>query len=340
LAGAIVGNQLGIWKVGAGRDFRTLVRDPLPKDVHYFSAAVGGKQQQVLAVGMSDGVGFWNLDTGAELHFLPRPGIVNEVIFEPSGTLLTMEEDSGVYRWVLPADFTRPDSLQLGPPQRLPFPPGGRAFVQSRDGRVLAMAVRNIIGAGQWAGTWVLHADQPEPPIRLDAQAGAAHVAVSPDGRWVATALHLDGTLKIWEARSGRLVRQLKQGGGVGFSQFSPDGKWLATGLDGNRLWAVDVEPWTEGPRLRPGDAVYPVFSPDGKFIAHDTNTGTVRLVDAASCREILQLPDPHLDRATPLFTPDGTRLITRTNGTVRGLHIWDLPSLRRELAAIGLDWE
>ncbi|HLJ93349.1 MAG TPA: WD40 repeat domain-containing protein, partial [Gemmataceae bacterium] len=189
-------------------------------------------------------------------------------------------------------------------------------------------------------GTWVLCSDQPEPPTRLDAQAGAAHLAVSADGRWIATAIHFADTLKIWEARSGRLVRQLEQGGGRGYCQFSPDGKWLATGLDGNRLWAVDVEPWTEGPRLWTGDPVSPVFSSDGKTIAHDTNTGTVRLVDAASGSEILQLPDPYLDSATPFFTPDGTRVITVTNGTVRGIHIWDLHSIRRELAAIGLDWE
>jgi hypothetical protein len=33
-------------------------------------------------------------------------------------------------------------------------------------------------------------------------------------------------------------------------------------------------------------------------------------------------------------------RLVTLTNGTVRGIHVWDLRSIRRELAAIGLDWK
>ena len=65
-----------------------------------------------------------------------------------------------------------------------------------------------------------------------------------------------------------------------------------------------------------------------------------MRLVDVASGRELAQLPDPHLDVADPLFTPDGTRLITRTNGTVRGIHIWDLRSIRKELGTLGLDWK
>jgi serine/threonine protein kinase/WD40 repeat protein len=340
LAGATLESQLGIWRVGAGRDVRTLVRNGLPKDFRYFSAAVGGNENHLLAVAMNDGIGFWNLETGAEFGFLPRPNIVMQVMFEPSGTLLTLEEESGVYRWALPADLALQHGLRLDlkPLEKLPFPTGGVAIAQSLDGRVLAMSVRDIIGAAKWKGAWVLHADQPQTLLRIDAD--TAHLAVSPDGRWIATAKHFDDSLTIWDAHSGRLVRELKQRGGRGFCQFSPDGKWLATGLDGNRLWAVDMEPWTEGPRLRAGEALESVFSPDGKIIAYDTNTGTVRLVDVASGGEILQLPDPHLNRAIPLFTPDGTRLITLSNGTVAGIHIWDLRSIRRELATLGLDWK
>jgi serine/threonine protein kinase/WD40 repeat protein len=338
LAVAISGNQLGIWKVGAGRDFRTVVRDGKPKHAHYYSVAVCSKQPELLAVAMSDGVGFWNLNTGAELHFLER-AFVNQVLFEPSGTLLTLEEDSGVFRWRVGGDLASPGGLRLDPPEKLAFPPGGVAISQSRDGRVLAMSVRRLVERKQWAGTWVLHADQP--PRRLeDAEPDAAHVAVSPDGRWVASAKHLGDTLKIWDLQSGGLVRRLKQGGGNGYCQFSPDGKWLATGLDGNRLWAVEVEPWTEGPQLRPGDGLIPAFSPDSTFIAHETKTATVRLVDVASGREIAQLPDPHLDVVIPWFSPDGARLITLTNGAVPGIHVWDLRSIRQQLATMGLDWK
>jgi WD40 repeat protein len=339
LAGTISGNQLGFLRVGAGREVRTLVRAGLPEGVHYFSAAVSPKQPRLLAVAMGDGVGLWNLDSGAQHYFQKRPGAVIQVIFEPSGTLLTLEDDSGVYRWEVPADFAKPQ-LCFDPPQKLPFPRHGREMSQSRDGRVLAMSVRNTIETKRSAGTWVLHAGQPEPPICLDPQADDAHVAVSRDGRWVATALHLNDTLKIWEARSGRLVRELKQGGGTAFAQFSPDGKWLATGLDGNRVWAVNREPWTEGPRLRPGVGLYPVFSPDSTFIAHTTSTGAVGLVDVGSGRELAQLAHLHLDSAHLAFTPDGTRLIMLTNGPVRGIHVWDLRSIRQQLATMGLDWK
>ena len=43
---------------------------------------------RVLAVGMHDGVGLWDLPSGKELAFLDSPG-TNFVLFEPSGSLLT-----------------------------------------------------------------------------------------------------------------------------------------------------------------------------------------------------------------------------------------------------------
>jgi hypothetical protein len=51
-------------------------------------------------------------------------------------------------------------------------------------------------------------------------------------------------------------------------------------------------------------------------------------------------LEDPHGDRATWIgFTPDGTQLVT-TGQHARGIHIWDLRAIRRQLKAIGLDWD
>jgi WD40 repeat protein len=341
LAAAISGKQLGIWKVGSGRDLRTLARDGLPGDVHYFSAAVSPKQPDLLAVGMTGWLGFWNLETGERLHLERREGDVRQVLFEPSGTLLTLEHRSGIHRWEIPAGFARRKDRRLALPQQLPaFPPGGFAMSQSEDGRVLALAVRNVGGHQNRAGIWVHRADQPEPMIRLADKTDAAHVTVNRNGRWVAAGVHFADTIEVWDTRSGRLVRKLDQGGGRAYCQFSPNGEWLATGLDGNRLWAVDGESWKEGRRLQPGETVDPVFSPDSRFVAHDTNTGTVRLVEVASGREVARLPDPQLDIAIPSFTPDGARLITLTNGNVPGIHVWDLRSIRQELATMGLDWK
>jgi hypothetical protein len=40
------------------------------------------------------------------------------------------------------------------------------------------------------------------------------------------------------------------------------------------------------------------------------------------------------------LFSPDGTRLITASNGKNSGVHVWDLRAIGRGLKELGLDWE
>src|SRR5262249_38105760 len=151
---------------------------------------------------------------------------------------------------------------QFGPPERLPLP-GTRAQIeQSRDGRVLASA--------QFAGALVLHRDRPGQPIRLAPHADVRAVAVSPDGRWVATGTHNGGQpARVWEANSGKPVKELP-GTAFGGCWFSPDGRWLATTGGGCRLWKVGS--WEEGPAVARGTTTFHPglgvvsFSPESKL--------------------------------------------------------------------------
>ncbi|HYT78086.1 MAG TPA: WD40 repeat domain-containing protein, partial [Actinomycetota bacterium] len=59
---------------------------------------------------------------------------------------------------------------------------------------------------------------------------GPLAVAVSPDGRLVATT-HNDGTVRMWDAATGEELHVLRgHRGPVAHATFSPDGRWLATG--------------------------------------------------------------------------------------------------------------
>jgi serine/threonine protein kinase/WD40 repeat protein len=327
LAGGIQDGKLGVWQVGDSREYRTLVRKTMPKKSKYQAAAVH-PEGRLLAVGMSDGFGLWDLATGSELGFLPmnEENGATDVRFEPSGALLTAGI-AGVLRWPVRADPKTPDRLQVGPPE--PLLPRAHYIGQSQGGEVIVACNRAVSYEHAYAGGWILHTDRPKERIRLDAGADIGYIAVDPKGLWVVTVNFVDGLAKIWNARNGVLVKQLTEFG-AGSPCFSPDGHWLATNFDGGRLFAVGT--WEPGPRV----GYQGVFAPDSRMMALQPTTGLVRLVDWTTGQELARLEAPDLEMtASPVFTPDRSKLI----GLGDGICVWDLRLIRQSLKPMGLDW-
>jgi hypothetical protein len=190
-----------------------------------------------------------------------------------------------------------------------------------------------IASAQPWGGL-VWHSDRPGNLIRLEEHRDTRSVAVSPDRRLVATASWNGTGVKVWEARTGQLVKDLLPQEGHMLAGFSPDGKWLVTSEEGGlRLWAVPS--LHERPRI--GGRAF-AFSPDSHILAVEAGQGAVRLIAPATGREYARLEDPNQDRAAWLaFSPDGAQLVV--NGEGQELHLWDLRAIRAELAARNLDW-
>ena len=66
-------------------------------------------------------------------------------------------------------------------------------------------------------------------------------VAASPDGHWLATTAH-DGLVKLWDATTDQLVRDLDAHLGVGWcAAFTADSRRLVTASDDVVLWDVDT---------------------------------------------------------------------------------------------------
>src|SRR5271167_636452 len=77
------------------------------------------------------------------------------------------------------------------------------------------------------AGTQTTASDpiKPEPVLQVGHRRAVRAVVFSPDGRWLASGAK-DGTIKIWETSSGRLLRTLYgYGSPVNALAVSPDGK-------------------------------------------------------------------------------------------------------------------
>jgi tetratricopeptide (TPR) repeat protein/WD40 repeat protein len=330
------GGRLGIWRVGDGREYRTLAYEPLPERSHVDCVAVdpGGR---LLAAGVGrGGVVLWDLRSGRRLAVLPQAVTTGlQVTFDAAGALYTSSE-AGTYRWPVRPAAGSPDRLELGPPEGLPFPPGGREFAVSRDGLLRAKVYFGGYGEQDYAGVWVQRTDVAPVPSRVEAGTGCNEVSVSPDGRWVAVAQHI-GSLRIWGVKDGNRLDRVKVIPGQGaFCRFSPDNRWLWSAVDGGRLFHVGT--WEPGPACPGG---YAVFSPAGDLLATTLATGHVVLYDPRTGRELARLEDPSLDESgPPVFGPDGAQLITLTRGNVKGVHVWDLRRLRRILREMDLDWD
>jgi serine/threonine protein kinase/WD40 repeat protein len=324
LGAEINSSKLQLWEIAEGREYRTLVRGPVPERVTYGRYALH-PNGRLLAVAMNDGIGFWDLTSGRQLAFQPL-GWVNSVLFEPSGALLSYGL-AGLQRWPAQTEPALAGLLRFGPPQRLPVQEGDVQMAHSQDGRVPA------ISGGSRRGV-VLHSDRQGQLVQLGPHGDVRSIAVSPDGQWVATGSHHGTKVKIWEAPSGKLVKTLPVEFGSAVS-FSPDGKWLATNGGGCRLWAVGS--WKEGPQIGGGSFA---FSPDSTMLAVETGSGVLRLVDPNTGREYARLEDPNHDRAnSPGFSRNGTQLISSNNDS-QSIHVWDLRLLRAQLAELGLDWD
>lgn len=129
-------------------------------------------------------------------------------------------------------------------------------------------------------------------------------LAFSPDGRLLASS-SLDGTIKLWNVRTGAIVTTLKSGR-VTCLKFSPDGQFLASGSriqrwadgptshTGVQLWNVATGAIAQQLGTRPVTAL--AFSPSGQLLAAgSTNTqvwqiGTRKLLHILDSGELTSL--------------------------------------------------
>jgi WD40 repeat protein len=116
-------------------------------------------------------------------------------------------------------------------------------------------------------------------------------VAASPDGRWFATASH-DQTVKLWDARSGRLERTLAGHKDlVWCAAFSPDSRHLASGGSGVKVWEVEtgreLHDFQDHGELMVASVA---FHPSGRWLASAGYDGEVHLRELPSGRDLGRL--------------------------------------------------
>jgi WD40 repeat protein len=159
-------------------------------------------------------------------------------------------------------------------------------------------------------------------------------LALSGDGRWLATGGGPSPTLRLWDVRSRTVVSTsfLPPFAIPADVAFSPDGRRLAVAVSspqGDTAIQILSVPGLVIFRTLPAPAGRTVrFSPDGRLLAFGDEEGRVRLYDTRTWK---LRGRPFVVHTGPVLTaavsPDGQTLATTSDdGTAR---LWDVPTGR-----------
>lgn len=236
---------------------------------------------------------------------------------------------------------------------------GPLSFAFLKDGKEIATVSRDgshmtpIVTWKDWSlRRWDTATGAEQAVTRADPQGSVSYTTFSADGRWLVTVIH-DGTLRLWDVESGKVVRSWKvptresttiwkddKSGQIIFKTpdpliqqpvFSPDGKTLLATQDA-KIHRWDVATGKELPTFEMADIAkletpWCLPSPDERTLVVWRIGGQyppVLLLDAANGKLKRRLPATRGGYSPPAFSPDGRTLAVIETGEVT---LWEVAS-------------
>jgi WD40 repeat protein len=220
---------------------------------------------------------------------------------------------------------------------RIPVRPGTQtsAVALAPDGRTVAATTAN----GYLRFADVRGSLGPlQPAYGGDQDAAAWSLALSRDGRWLATAGIPPPSLRLWDVSHRKIVSTttpLPPYGIAAAVAFSPDGTKLAAAVNTPEVAADTAIEILSVPQLAELKTVHApaaetlAFSPDGRQLVLGDDQGRVRFYDTRTWKPRDRPLIAHTSAASTInFSPDGRTLATTSNdGTAR---LWDVSSGRQ----------
>ena len=284
----------------------------------------------LLAVSTHSGIRLLDARNGALLAELPglEPA-TNTAQFTPSSdALIYSNQNTGTWRRDL--RWLRPNALEIGAPVQIDARPGYCVSeVRGNPARLSLINEKSNRAS-------IIFLDGSAAPVDLPLAGEPENCTLHPREPIAVTSDRegeeaMASDVRIWNTASGQLVKKLGLGRD-GSARFNPDGTllWVSGGENSAVLHWPELTPAVTTP-ISGFDGW---FSPDRAQIAIGDDNEII-LMKLPEGKKVGHLPGSAILNLR--YSADGTRIFAHMNFHV---YAWNLAAVRRELAALGLDWD
>ena len=276
---------------------------------------------------------FWDVETGRNIATLQvQEGSVNSVAFSPDGTKLAWAGRLWDVETKQQLDILRDKGLSnvaFSPDSKILAGTGIGAIERTRVGAVKFYDVET----GQLLNT--LTATQRTQLREWTKRVSS--IAFSPNGQLLASGSADDGTIRLWDIKTGQntaiFTAKPEDGSSMLCVAFSPDGTKLAVGsAEGIKLLEVSTgqhiytRQHIDLGELESSARIFSVaFSPDGRKLASASWDG-VKLWDAETGQNLTTLRGHTRGVDSVAFSPDG---LTFASNSADGAQVWEVDTGR-----------